>query len=197
MKRIEKKCPICNVIFTVPQCHQHRYKTCGYKCGGIYRHKPPIINKCNNCSIEFISKKYKRIKAKFCSRKCAHEKAKKGKLFTCTNCNKSFYLPPNLIKKRNQERKYCSQKCFSEHYQSKALERQMPGSYRRNAWKIYEKKCYDCGIKDERIIVIHHIDGNRKNGKIENLIPVCHNCHCIRHIELTTNHRIPSYRGED
>jgi hypothetical protein len=196
MKRIDKICPICSKAFSVPLCHQDRYKTCGYKCGGIYRLKPPIINKCFNCSKEFISKKYKRIKAKFCSKICSSMNQKTGKTFICTFCKKEFYLPHNLVKRRNYVRKYCSQKCFAKDYQAKSLEREMPGSYQRNAWKVYEKKCYDCGIKDKRILVIHHIDGNRKNGKIDNLIPVCHNCHCIRHIELSRNHRMPSYRGD-
>lgn len=70
----------------------------------------------------------------------------------------------------------------------------MPGSYRKNAWKVYDKKCYDCGNKDERVLVVHHIDGDRKNGLISNLIPVCHNCHCIRHIEMNGDHKIPSGR---
>ena len=73
----------------------------------------------------------------------------------------------------------------------------MPGSYKINAWKTYDQKCYDCGIIDKRILVIHHIDADRKNGKIDNLIPVCHNCHCIRHIEMSGNNRMPSYRSSD
>lgn len=189
MRKINKICPICKKQFTVPFCHQDRYKTCGHKCGGIYRHKPSIINKCQNCSIKFTSKKYKRHKQNYCSRKCFNEHSRTGQHKDCPICKKTFYIPKNLINKI----KHCSKKCSQKHF----VKKEMPGSYRQNAWKTYEKKCHDCGITDERILVIHHIDGNRKNGKIENLIPVCHNCHCIRHIKLSGNHRLPSYRGED
>lgn len=193
MKKINKICPICNIQYTVPYCHKERYLTCGYKCGGIYRRKPIIKNICKSCKIEFISKKHKTKKQDFCSRECAKIGNKTGKILKCEKCKIKFYCPKNLLYKR----KYCSNTCKIKHWNEISLKNEMPGTYRQNAWKVYEKKCYDCGISDERILVIHHIDGNRKNGKIENLIPVCHNCHCIRHINLTGNHRLPSYRGED
>jgi hypothetical protein len=193
MRKITKNCPICAKKYTIPYCHRKRYKTCSYKCGGIYRMKNSIKNICKNCKIEFISKKYKRHKQSFCNRECSIIGRKNGKTLTCKMCNISFYCPRNLLYKR----KYCTNKCRLEDWNEKSIKAEMPGSYRQNAWKVYEKKCYDCGIIDERILVIHHVDGNRKNGKISNLIPVCHNCHCIRHIILTGNHRIPSYRGED
>jgi hypothetical protein len=40
---------------------------------------------------------------------------------------------------------------------------------------IEPKVCNFC--KAEKNIEIHHIDGNRKNNKLENLITVCRSCH--------------------
>lgn len=37
------------------------------------------------------------------------------------------------------------------------------------------KYCYICG--DEENIDVHHIDGDRTNNKLNNLIPVCRYCH--------------------
>lgn len=190
MKKFNKKCPICKIKFSVPFCHKHRYITCGRKCGGIYRLKPSIKNICAHCSIEFISKKSRTLKQKYCSRICSQNGKKSGKILICKKCKIEFYCPNNLLYKRN----YCSNNCRLTDWNEESIKNQNPGSYRQNAWKIYEKKCYDCGIEDIRIIVIHHIDGNRKNGKINNLIPVCHNCHCLRHIELSGNNVIPSFR---
>ncbi len=196
MKKISKVCPVCSTTYSVPFCHRERYKTCGYKCGGRYRLKPVIVNKCRTCEIEFINKHNKRRIGIYCSVKCSHEKQKTGEKFICTYCSKEFYLPVNLVKKRNkQPRKYCSRSCVIKHWNEQSIKRQMPQSYRINAWKVYEKKCYDCGLTDSRVLVIHHIDGNRKNGKLDNLVPVCHNCHCIRHIGMSGNHRMPSFRG--
>lgn len=50
--------------------------------------------------------------------------------------------------------------------------------------EIYGFKCYICHITEEksleeigRVLIIHHIDFNKKNNQIENLIPLCYRCH--------------------
>jgi hypothetical protein len=201
MKKISKICPICSIAFEVPYSHRQRYITCSYICGGIYRTKPRAKTICEFCKIEFIQKRRRKIPNRFCSNKCNQASRSYRTEFVCHYCKLPFTLPPNLINRRkNNERKYCSRSCVLKDWNEKSIKREMPGSYRSNAWKVYEKKCYDCGLTDERILVIHHIDGNRKNGVLTNLIPVCHNCHCIRHIELSGNHRLPSvrrYKGAD
>lgn len=207
MKKIQKICPVCSCEFEVPLCHQERFKTCSYKCGGIYKTKPTIINICKECNKEFVSKKYRRHVQDFCSKSCSSKNkihpSYKSSIITCLGkskipreckeCKHTFLVFPSMIKIKDRA-KYCSNKCRITHWNKTSLEREQPGAYRANAWKVYEKKCYDCGNIDKRVLVIHHIDGNRKNGQINNLIPVCHNCHCIRHIDMNGNGRIPSYR---
>ncbi|MBU4162493.1 HNH endonuclease, partial [Patescibacteria group bacterium] len=39
-----------------------------------------------------------------------------------------------------------------------------------------------CGISDKRVLVVHHIDGNRKSNSIKNLERLCCNCHAIAHV---------------
>lgn len=195
MKTIIKICPICSIEFNVLYCHRDRYITCGYKCGGIYKSKPRINNKCKFCNKDFISKKTPTKEQSFCSTNCARKSRKNGIYRNCKECGNAIYVPKHKI--NTNHRYFCSSVCRIKSWNRDSIKAQMPGSYRENAWKIYEKKCYDCGIMDERLLVIHHIDGNRKNGKLDNLIPVCHNCHCIRHIELSGNNRLPSYRGSD
>ncbi len=41
--------------------------------------------------------------------------------------------------------------------------------------------CEVCKITDERVIVVHHKDQNRRNNRLENLIWLCRNCHYIVH----------------
>ncbi|MFH2056078.1 MAG: HNH endonuclease signature motif containing protein [bacterium] len=46
--------------------------------------------------------------------------------------------------------------------------------------KLYQEadnRCPFCGVADVAVLEIHHIDGDRSNNKIENLIVVCGNCH--------------------
>jgi len=42
----------------------------------------------------------------------------------------------------------------------------------------YPNECEMCGYKEHlEILQVHHIDGNRKNNKLENLMILCPNCH--------------------
>jgi len=193
MKIINKICPICSKSYEVPYCHKERYLTCGHKCGGILRRKPTIINICKACGVSFISKKAPKKPQDYCSRQCSAQKKCKEKIErTCQECNKIFYVAPNIVKKHSTGGKFCKNECRLKNWNKNSMQVQKPGMYRKNAWRFYEKRCYDCGITDERVLVIHHIDGNRKNGLLSNLVPVCHNCHCIRHIDLDNDGRIPS-----
>lgn len=58
-------------------------------------------------------------------------------------------------------------------------------SYREYA-KIYHNPltCYYCGCgEDERKIDIHHLDENRENWLLSNLLPVCNVCHTFFHFK--------------
>lgn len=66
------------------------------------------------------------------------------------------------------------------------------------ATNVKEKKCEKCGITQwngqEAPLELHHIDGNNKNNKLENLEILCPNCHY-----QTPNHRgrnIKQKRGQ-
>lgn len=51
-------------------------------------------------------------------------------------------------------------------------------NYRVKAFQNYPHKCSICGWdEDEDILQVHHIDENRKNGSLDNLIILCPNCH--------------------
>lgn len=51
-------------------------------------------------------------------------------------------------------------------------------SYRKIAFRNYPHKCAICGWnEDEDILQVHHIDENRSNAKLENLIILCPTCH--------------------
>jgi len=57
-----------------------------------------------------------------------------------------------------------------------------PSKYRATALSVKEQKCERCGYnKNPEILVVHHMDRNRKNGAKENLEMLCPNCHEEEH----------------
>lgn len=51
-------------------------------------------------------------------------------------------------------------------------------TYRDMAMREYAHQCAICGWKeDEDILQVHHIDENRQNNALKNLIILCPNCH--------------------
>ncbi len=51
----------------------------------------------------------------------------------------------------------------------------MGQDYREQCLEEKGKFCHICD--DEEEIVVHHIDGNRENNDLGNLMPVCKSCH--------------------
>jgi len=53
---------------------------------------------------------------------------------------------------------------------------------KRIVFEKYQKKCFFCG--DTKNIEVHHINTNRKDNRIENLIVLCRDCHKKVHSKL-------------
>jgi len=51
--------------------------------------------------------------------------------------------------------------------------------YRANCFSVWERECACCGRVDfsATFLDVHHIDGDRTNKEVENLIPLCRRCH--------------------
>ena len=45
------------------------------------------------------------------------------------------------------------------------------------AFREYKHKCAMCGLEEECCLQVHHIDEDRSNPSLENLIILCANCH--------------------
>jgi len=51
----------------------------------------------------------------------------------------------------------------------------MSVGYRKKCLDAKEARCELCGRTNN--IEVHHIDGNRSNNSLDNLLPVCQHCH--------------------
>lgn len=155
---------------------------------------PPKICKC--CSNLFDPPRPKYSKIQFCSTRCVN--VYKGRLIekTCLYCDKKFDIAKSKIDRGANFGKYCSHTCRLAYWSRRSVSTASPTNYRKNAWKFYDKKCYDCGWDEiKELLIVHHIDGNRKNGAISNLVPLCPRCHSIRHYHMNGQVRVPTQLG--
>lgn len=120
---------------------------------------------------------------------CQQEDKNKNKLqVVCDYCGKAYYLSKSKYDVSNYH--FCCRECKD------AAQRLISGdkfndlrpdhygdgpsiySYRSSAFMVYPHKCAICGWdEDLDVLQVHHIDENRQNNSIENLIILCPNCH--------------------
>lgn len=125
---------------------------------------------------------------KFCSLKCLHESSKTGKLVKCHICGKETWKTPKAFLKSKSNKFFCGKSC-----QTKWRNTEYSGE-NHHLWKggnsTYreiliksgiEPKCKICGNKDKRVLAVHHLDKDRKNNKVINLVWLCLNCHHLVH----------------
>lgn len=139
--------------------------------------KKPKTGKWLNCPIcgtRFYRKRCHLIRSKkhYCSPEC-HAKSKKGK------------IPKNL----EQARKNSPIKPGKENINWNGGISEYPsewtGELKRKVFARDNNKCQDCGKKGKKRsdLIVHHVDFNKNNCKINNLVLLCRSCHMKRHWE--------------
>lgn len=124
--------------------------------------------------------------SKFCSSECYHNASKKEYEKVCAGCGKKFKHSA-----RHKDRKYCSYECFSEHKRNDP-----PNRTEGKSGYIYVWMTDGSGIPEHRYVMeeylgrellstehVHHIDFDRTNNKIENLMIVSRGEHSKLHRE--------------
>ena len=126
---------------------------------------------------------------KYCSRQCHYEAKKRGKLVSCFICNKEVYRIPKDLRASKSKKYFCNKTCQT------IWRNQVFRGPRHSNWKggehieyreILLKNrikpiCKSCHITDKRVLCVHHLDKNRRNNNIANLVWLCHNCHHLVH----------------
>lgn len=101
----------------------------------------------------------------------------------CPVCGKTFKKLKSKLTRDN----YCSKECSAAGRNKYTINIVDSTAYRRNAFLTYEHKCSVCGWdKDERVLEVHHLDENRSNNNISNLIILCPTCHKFLTLHLYT-----------
>ena len=142
---------------------------------------------CEYCGAKFIRRKYPdsqwNKRQKSCSTKCSHLLRRNRQEIVCCWCNKSFERVKSSLKKYN----FCSRECkdFAQSLDGDFKEIQPSHyglgkhtEYRKKAFEMYPHVCEVCDYGEHSdLLQVHHIDGDRKNNAIKNLVILCPTCH--------------------
>lgn len=152
----------------------------------------PIVE-CKVCQKNFYAKP-RHIKigwGKYCSIQCRSIAQFNGCNIKCDYCGKSIYRTPASIKRSLSGKFFCSRACHCawENKNNRLLDHSPNWEGGRYVYRLIlqrsdiKKACVRCGLDDERILEVHHKDGNRKNNALNNLVWLCRNCHGLEHVE--------------
>jgi HNH endonuclease len=67
-------------------------------------------------------------------------------------------------------------------------------NYRKLAFEHYDPLCAHCGFGIPAVLEVAHIDGDRNNNDIGNLVILCPNCHKMLDLDLISNEMIIQMR---
>lgn len=150
----------------------------------------PLVRLCKLCGKSFKTKSFfvRRGQGKYCSLACARKSTRTGKVIVCSLCGGEVYKQRKAFRKTKSGKLFCSKSCQTKWRNSVFVGERHANwvhglaTYRTvlNRTNV-PKKCARCGLSDKRVLAVHHIDHNRKNNKLKNLMWLCHNCHHLIH----------------
>ena len=144
---------------------------------------------CSLCKKEFFRKlsQLKLAKHSYCSTLCQHKARRTGKVVNCHWCGKKAYKQFHDLSGKTQ-RFFCTKKCGLDWLNSTQRGIKHPnwttGEFSYKGVLLRHnvlQKCALCGLRDKRVLAVHHIDKNRKNNRVSNLAWLCHDCHFLVH----------------
>ena len=151
--------------------------------------------KCKICNADFYAKpRHLKIGwGKHCSNTCLYESMKTGTWVACSTCNKKIYRSLKELRASKSHKFFCDKSCLASWKNTHILSGEQHANWKfgENAYRaIMIRKgappiCGKCGINDFRVLVVHHIDRNRKNNQLSNLKWLCKNCHYLEHERKT------------
>lgn len=154
---------------------------------------------CIICQKEFYAKlnHQKRGWGKYCSVQCRNRSLMKGEYVICGSCGKSIYKSPKSLLHSKSKNYFCNKKC-----QTTWRNKRFVGENSKNwingirAYRNIIKRtnlteeCFLCGISLKIVLVVHHVDKNRKNNNAANLVWLCRNCHHLVHNDSLSYERL-------
>jgi hypothetical protein len=145
-----------------------------------------VYIQCSCCKKYFWKPKKRLVRGNnhFCSMKCRDKYRITSISVVCSCCNENFIRTPSKLKFSRSGLFFCSRQCKDKAQTIDVGILKIPqytdgkSVYSNRAKKEYGCKCSHCGYNEfEQGLEVHHIDGNRKNNELSNLIVLCALCH--------------------
>lgn len=147
--------------------------------------------RCKICKNTFYAKPNWIVRGggKYCSMTCKRQAQKTGKVVCCFICKKEVYRARRHLLHSKSKKYFCGKSCQTiwrntilfvgpNHANWKNGE----NTFRRIMFRSdIPQICRKCRSRDKRILAVHHIDKNRTNNRLKNLVWLCHNCHFLVH----------------
>lgn len=113
---------------------------------------------------------------------------KTGQTQPCAHCGQPVYRPSCQLRKSKTSLYFCNRSCRASYFNKDRSGENHPnwkdgGNTYRNILSRSGATsiCRRCGLTDARVLAVHHLDGDRSNNAVENLVWMCHNCHFLIH----------------
>lgn len=156
--------------------------------GGVPRWLEKRICANKKCGSEFLAAPHR--KTKFCSQQCQgkYKSIENSSTVCCATCGTTITRANSKVDIGKHGHNFCSRGCKEK---AQSIEGNIPeirpshyrdgkSKYRHRAFKAKGIICVKCGYnEDDRMLDVHHIDGNRANGGLENLEVLCVWCHAL------------------
>ena len=192
---VQKTCSHCGKELLVKPSRIEKSESglvfCSHSCAAQYRASLLEPNaECHYCGTQFrrppSELERSNVTYATCSREC-YERARQEGIadkrrpvgrfgqheVKCAQCGTSIYLRPSRISETKHQ--FCSRECKRRFQITSG--KHVPREYLKSKYTC----CQICGLDQTNILVIHHVDADRENNKLDNLLVVCPNCHMRIH----------------
>lgn len=143
---------------------------------------PRVEKKCQWCSSGFSVPAYRDNTAKFCCKRCHGEwvSSNKSTFLMCEVCGNGYRRANSHM---TYGKKTCSMKCRGIASRTGSpVSADYPSVRKWMKRRDMIKSCNRCGYSSNpEILVVHHVDRDRKNNDVNNLEVLCPNCHALEH----------------
>jgi hypothetical protein len=156
-----------------------------------------MIVKCHCCEKEFdkptnkVNEAIKNNKNVYCSKDCSSKGRSNKVKVNCAHCGKELEKLPSEIKKSKTGNMFCDRSCAcsfnnTEFRSGENNPNWKDGSYKstayaKKAFRYYKHECAICKFDEKSCLEVHHIDEDKSNDDIDNLIILCSNHHHMIH----------------